>query len=376
MSSRLKWDLRVKIWKLALLQKEPPERIRKQFPVDSKAGKVHSWATIDGVIKEFVLLSPAQVQQLSEPLQARWRELQPEEVAQRPEVPRLRNAKRRGRRSEPQGSDQTGLRELIADCWKEVSSYYPTDLLWNWIGHSDELLSTGTYHGDVVALVRSQIEGRRAGRSLLAPYLQAEHHPKFRLLIGTQKTPDLSEALDAWRRRITTYIQAFHRMLEKTEPLSAHVFDALAAEASSQSLAGPPWLDSTRPDGVVIKAVLERLVIAFVNCELLTTSVAELPAHPNWTQLTNRLEVLRLRINLQLVELIGFVPSGGWQRRITDSQVLLQDGPLGVTREFLDELRSLRPTEGQILRLLGELGGEVTSGLNDIGDTHRDAVRG
>lgn len=92
MSMKQDWSDRVKIWVLYYLKKTPKDKIRKKWRTGAD-GVAPSWDTVNRVVNEFPFLTRAQVKQLSDLLQERWRELQPEveQKAQKEETtnPRL-----------------------------------------------------------------------------------------------------------------------------------------------------------------------------------------------------------------------------------------------------------------------------------------------
>jgi hypothetical protein len=73
MLSKLPWPDKVKVWEMHYLQRTPIDQIRWEVKGDKPAP---SWETVKQVVSEFPLLTPAQVTQLPDALQARWRELQ------------------------------------------------------------------------------------------------------------------------------------------------------------------------------------------------------------------------------------------------------------------------------------------------------------
>jgi len=78
------WPDKVKAWELHYLEETPIDRIRWGV----KRGEVTpSWNTIKRVVGDFLLLTPAQVEQLPDALQARWRELQPARPGKGQEAP-------------------------------------------------------------------------------------------------------------------------------------------------------------------------------------------------------------------------------------------------------------------------------------------------
>ncbi len=78
------WPDKIKVWELHYLEKTPIDRIRWGV----KRGEVTpSWNTVKRVIGDFLLLTPAQVEQLPDALQARWRELQPARPGKGQEAP-------------------------------------------------------------------------------------------------------------------------------------------------------------------------------------------------------------------------------------------------------------------------------------------------
>lgn len=72
---------KIEIWKLYYLRKRPIERIR--FELSATEGDdvvpAYSWVTVRRVVNEFPRLTEAQVGELSDALQMRWRELQASE---------------------------------------------------------------------------------------------------------------------------------------------------------------------------------------------------------------------------------------------------------------------------------------------------------
>lgn len=79
------WPDKVKIWELLYLQEIPIDRIRQAVKRGDEVPP--SWNTVKGVIDGFLLLTPAQVGQLPDALQVRWRELQPTRPGQGQEAP-------------------------------------------------------------------------------------------------------------------------------------------------------------------------------------------------------------------------------------------------------------------------------------------------
>ena len=77
MGTKLDWRKKVKIWEEHYLRATPLDKIRMHFEATLR-GRVPSWDTVRRVTKEFPLLSQAQVRQLPDALQERWRELQSE----------------------------------------------------------------------------------------------------------------------------------------------------------------------------------------------------------------------------------------------------------------------------------------------------------
>jgi len=77
MSMKKDWSDRVQIWELHYLKKTPIDQIRKKWRTGAD-GVAPSWETVNRAVNEFPLLTRAQVKQLPDLLQERWRELQPE----------------------------------------------------------------------------------------------------------------------------------------------------------------------------------------------------------------------------------------------------------------------------------------------------------
>ena len=77
MGSKLDWSHKVNIWELYHLKKTPIDRIREEFET-GQDGITSSWDTVRRVVEELPSLSQAQVRQLPDALQERWRELKSE----------------------------------------------------------------------------------------------------------------------------------------------------------------------------------------------------------------------------------------------------------------------------------------------------------
>ena len=89
MGSKLDWSHKVNIWELHYLKKTPIDKIRREFQT-GQDGIAPSWDTVRRVVEEFPSLSQAQVRQLPDSLQERWRELQSEAEQSAPEEPVIR----------------------------------------------------------------------------------------------------------------------------------------------------------------------------------------------------------------------------------------------------------------------------------------------
>jgi len=110
MGTNIAWNRKAKMWELYWLQDTPIERIREQFPIDPKEGTLHSWATVDRAIKEFPSLSGAKVHQLSEALQARWREVRSQVEQERPTEP---PAEPQPYKAQPYKAHEETMRKLV-----------------------------------------------------------------------------------------------------------------------------------------------------------------------------------------------------------------------------------------------------------------------
>jgi hypothetical protein len=83
MGTKQDWPDRVKIWELYYLKKTAIDRIRQELS-ERPDGVAPSWDTVNRVVNEFLFLTRAQVRQLSDVLQERWRELQSEAEQEAP----------------------------------------------------------------------------------------------------------------------------------------------------------------------------------------------------------------------------------------------------------------------------------------------------
>ena len=86
MGSKLDWSHKTKIWESRYLKNMPIDRIRTASDAP-KSGEVPSWDTVRRVVEEFPSLTEAQVHQLSDALQARWREVRSQVEQERPTEP-------------------------------------------------------------------------------------------------------------------------------------------------------------------------------------------------------------------------------------------------------------------------------------------------
>ena len=76
----IRWPQKVKIWEMHYLENTPIDRIRQELVPGRKPGRedvAPSWDTVNRVVNEFPLLTPAQLGRLPAALQERWQELFP-----------------------------------------------------------------------------------------------------------------------------------------------------------------------------------------------------------------------------------------------------------------------------------------------------------
>lgn len=258
-----------------------------------------------------------------------------------------------GKGQKPDSAEK--VRALIGECRLEVASYSPVNLLQKWLDKAHEDAIARFYTNEDVEILYSKAREQHGELLQLKPFLQVEHDPAFRLLRQRFPVSDIWAALHAWHKRMAPYIQAFNRMLKEIECLAVYALDSLAAEAVKKGVAGVDWIDPVSFPGFDKRYKIERLLTVFVTCDLLACGVVEIPSNPYWARLSNDLQKLRLRMNLELSEVTGIYPKGGWISGITEVHAKSPEHPLELTQEFLDELAELRSAEDQLLMALKKL---------------------
>ena len=320
-------------------------------------GKVPSWETVHRVVEEFPLLSQAQVRQLSDVLQERWRELQSETRKQAPEELIVGDKMRDGVTSEQQIKEK--LVALIQKWREEVASYYPVYLLQGWVDKAHEDARTRYYTNEDVEMLYLKARERHGETLQLKPFLQVKSDPTFGLLRQKFPTCEVWTALNAWQRRIVSYIQAFYGMLKEIEHLAVGAWNAVSAELVKKDIKGVDWIDCVNFTGFEKMCKLERLLTVFVTCDLVAGGIVECPTDSYWARLTNDLEKLRLRMNVALSTETDISPKGGWISGIADLHAMSPDRLLEFTREFLGELAKLRSAEDSLIKALKMLENKI-----------------
>ena len=352
MGTKLDWRKKVKIWEEHYLRATPIDKIRMNFDA-TRHGRVPSWYTVKQVTKEFPTLSRAQVHQLSDALQERWQELQSEAEQQSTKELRVEY-----RPQEDMTNEQQTKEEVVALVYRwqdEVASYSPVNLLQGWLDKADDHASHLFYANKYVEALCSKCGGQYARRLQLRPYFQVEHDPTFGLLLQKFPASHVWAALHDWRKQMSPYVQAYYHMLRRMEYVVAYAVDALCAEADKEDMRGADWIAAGNPSGLAKRYKIERLLTVSVACDLLACSIAEFPSSPYWARLRNGLEKLRLRVNLQVVEVVGIAPTADWTSAILEARAELPDRPLELTQRFLDELAKLHLTEESLVKALNEL---------------------
>lgn len=339
MSTKGPWSDKVKIWELYYLQKTPIDRIRYKLSQLENVS-AYSWSTVKGVVDEFPFLSKAQVRELPNTLQMRWRELQSQ-----------KNAGQQGclqvDQHEPKTTVLDGDRtHQLIEKWRiEAASYSPIQLLQTRLEEaSQEALSRFFTNKDTKMLY---LEARRPHLETFDPkrlYLQVESDPIFGLLRQKFPTSTVWTALEAWGEQAVPYLRVFDDMLDLIERAVHRVFDEQGIDNSNLSV-------------FITRCRMERSYAVLVACDLLASGVTELPNNMRWALLVSDLEKLRLRVNLELSSLTRHTPKGGWSSGIKDicrcSLGFLD--PLEETRTFLSELVKLQSTEDSLAIALQEL---------------------
>jgi len=342
MGTKADFSEKVKIWQLYYLQNTPIDRIRQEVKWDNAV--TPSWNTVKRVIDEFRALTQAQVGELSDALQARWRELQSQI-----------DAKQREPTEPPYGETRTTalersqVRELIQRAREEVASYSPTQLLQRWLDEASEnALSRFLTDEDTKMLYlearRPHFETFHANRLCL----RVESDPMFGLLRQKFTTATVWVALEAWGEQALPYLRAFYHMLD-------------APENAAHSALDEQGIDDSNLSEFITRCKMERLYAVLLTCDLLARGLAELPGNPHGALLGSDLERLRLRVNLELSLLTKNTPKGGWPSGIKDICAYSWDlfDPLEETRPFLNELVKLQSIQDSLAIPLQELESKI-----------------
>ena len=258
-----------------------------------------------------------------------------------------------GKRQMPDSAEKA--RAVIGKCRLEVASYSPVNLLQEWLDKAREDAITRYYTDEDVEMIYSKARERHGEPLQLKPFLRVENDPAFGLLRQRFPTSDIWTALHAWHKRVAPYIQAFYRMLRKTEYIVAYAVDTLVAEADKRGVKGIDWIDSVSFQGFAKRCKTERLLTVFMTCDLLVCGIIEIPSNPYWAHLSNELQKLRLRMNLELSEVTGIDPRGGWISGIKEIREESPDRPLELTQGFLEERAELQSAEDSLVKALKKL---------------------
>ena len=263
------------------------------------------------------------------------------------------------RRKEPSHEQWANEKEklvgLVQKWREEIASYSAINLLQEWLDKAHENAIACYYTNEDVEMIYSKARERHAQPLQLEPFLQVENDPTFGLLRRRFPASDVWAAFHAWCERRIPYIQAFHQMLKTVECLAVGALDSAVAEFVKKGVEGVDWIDCINFPGFDKRCKLERLLTVFVTCDLLASGIGEIPSNPYWAHLSSDLETLRLRMNLELSEVTGIDPKGGWISGIMEIQAESPDRPLELTRGSLDELAELQSAEDLLVRALKKL---------------------
>lgn len=251
-------------------------------------------------------------------------------------------------------------RALIERCRLEVAGYFPVNLLQKWLDKADEDATTCYYANEDIQMLYSEARDHHAGP--LRPtrlFLPVEKDPVFGPLRQKFPDPDLWTAHRAWVEQTIPYSQAFYSLLSKVESIVAHAFDTFAGEMEEKGVKEVDWIDGVEFAGFVKKYKVGRLLTVLTICDLLVYGVARLPGKAYWAHLSNSLEELRLRMNLELSGVTGVAPKGGWPSGIMEARAISLDRPLEFTQELLDELGKLQLAEDLLIKALKELESKI-----------------
>ncbi len=331
MSTKVPLPDKVKIWELYYLQETPIDRIRYSLH-QPETIPTYSWGTVKRVVDEFPFLSRAQVKELPDTLQMRWRELHG------PEGPAKTTA-----------LDGARTHQLIQKWRVELESYSPIRLLQRRLEEvPQDALSRFFCDKDTKMLY---LEARRPHFETFHPkrlYLQVESDPIFGLLRQKFPTSTVWTALEAWSEQAIPYLRAFGDMLDLTE---SAVHSALDEEQ----------LNNGNLSVFIMICKLERLGAVLLTCDLLARGLAELPSNVRWALFGGDLEKLRVRVNLELSSLTKNTSKGGWSTGVKDICAYSGDllDPLEETRTFLNELVKLQSIQDLLAIALQELESKI-----------------
>ena len=237
MGSKLDWSDKAKIWELHHLKNTPIDRIRGKFSTGRDA-IAPSWDTVRLVVEEFRSLSQAQVRQLPDALQERWRELQSEAEQQPSKEQRVEQKPPKETSHEQQTKEREKLIALVQQWREELANHSPVNLLQGWLDKAHEDAQTRFYADEDVEMLYSEARRPHDEPLQLRPFLQVENDPTFGLLQQKFPDPDVWTAFQAWCERKIPYVRAFYQMLKKIECLAVDAWDSGAAELVKKGVEG------------------------------------------------------------------------------------------------------------------------------------------
>ena len=345
------WAEKVKIWELRYLKETPIDRIRQEL-APGPEGIAPSWDTVNRVVNEFALLTRAQVRQLPDALQERWRELKPE--AEQP-APREAIIEQKPFEETPhklaEGREELVAQQLIQKWGNLFQNLSPIQLLQMELSNASQEGLSDFFTNRAEKELHDRARKRHLGGGMRLK-LALESDLAYRSL--RQRLPQsallatLDASLHAWQGRISPYLDAFHDLMNQVKEWANLLIDSMPHE---------PVVDSGNLSARITNYRKQRAYEVLVTCNLLKHGLSELPSDRRWFLLWQDLEKMRVTLNLELSSLTGETRKGGWP---TEAELIWTDvkdscGLVQRTRTYLKEFVEVQSAWDSLKIALREL---------------------
>lgn len=311
MGSKLDWSHQVKIWEEYYLKNTPIDKIRKEWEA-GRDGIAPSWDTIRGVTEDFLRLTQAQVRQLPELLQERWREVRAEIDVEKSGQTDVAQHAGVGKEETPKAASGSELADI---CQTEFARIRLPTLLRPFLSQSghpvespfEKQIRYHSGHSAEVAEISSSIRNTAEFSRLKARF------PDHKIWSGFSEWEKQSDSyVDAFRNWFTNQWNSVERVVltsygeaPRSDSDFLTAFDKVIAFNEAAKMINQNPLEAlSRGFKVVTRDDAQRFGTISLACAMLRSGIAMLPSDQFWADELDELARIKAAADSRL----SFVP--------------------------------------------------------------------